>query len=240
MGVNPLAGPVRRVYEHGPLSRVRGCWCPWHTHLLHVRSRLDPIIDSAHASRRPGRAYYNFSGCWAGLNPGGQGARTTWLATATGGAIAFPRRMNRPADYPYAFSFPPAQDRPVARLRWRAHPAMRARRSDVSFRVPGKPSPTCLTMYCLFSLPTWRSSSSPSYLCGIGPLTCVSSLLSTHRLRSSFLTLMISMPRLFMHRQRGDFCGMFRRRSCWPRARASLVLLTLPRPSVLACVTISG
>ena len=94
------------VYEHGPLPEcVALLVSGGHTHLLHVRSLGEPIVElGSTADDAAGEAYDKVARLLGLGYPGGK----VLDDLARGGdrnAIAFPRGMTGPADDPYAFSF---------------------------------------------------------------------------------------------------------------------------------------
>ena len=105
--VNHLGGHLAAdVYEHGPLPEcVALLVSGGHTHLLHVRSLGEPIVElGSTADDAAGEAYDKVARLLGLGYPGGK----VLDDLARGGdrnAIAFPRGMTGPADDPYAFSF---------------------------------------------------------------------------------------------------------------------------------------
>lgn len=105
--VNHLGGHLAAdVYEHGPLPEcVALLVSGGHTHLLHVRSLGDPIVElGSTVDDAAGEAYDKVARLLGLGYPGGRGLDE--LARAGDrDAIAFPRGMTGPRDDPYAFSF---------------------------------------------------------------------------------------------------------------------------------------
>lgn len=108
--VNHLGGHLAAdVYEHGPLPEcVALLVSGGHTHLLHVRSLGEPIIElGSTVDDAAGEAYDKVARLLGLGYPGGKVlddlARTSHREGRD--MIAFPRGMTGPADDPYAFSF---------------------------------------------------------------------------------------------------------------------------------------
>ncbi|MBX9638818.1 MAG: tRNA (adenosine(37)-N6)-threonylcarbamoyltransferase complex transferase subunit TsaD [Mycobacteriaceae bacterium] len=105
--VNHLGGHLAAdVYEHGPLPEcVALLVSGGHTHLLHVRSLGEPIIElGGTVDDAAGEAYDKVARL---LGLGYPGARALDELARTGNreAVVFPRGMTGPKDDPYAFSF---------------------------------------------------------------------------------------------------------------------------------------
>jgi N6-L-threonylcarbamoyladenine synthase len=105
--VNHLGGHLAAdVYEHGPLHEcVALLVSGGHTHLLHVRSLGEPIIElGSTVDDAAGEAYDKVARLLGLGYPGGK-VLDDLARTGDRDAIAFPRGMTGPADDPYAFSF---------------------------------------------------------------------------------------------------------------------------------------
>ncbi|HEY2502004.1 MAG TPA: tRNA (adenosine(37)-N6)-threonylcarbamoyltransferase complex transferase subunit TsaD [Mycobacterium sp.] len=105
--VNHLGGHLAAdVYEHGPLPEcVALLVSGGHTHLLHVRSLGEPIIElGSTVDDAAGEAYDKVARLLGLGYPGGK-VLDELARTGDPDAIAFPRGMTGPADDPYAFSF---------------------------------------------------------------------------------------------------------------------------------------
>jgi N6-L-threonylcarbamoyladenine synthase len=105
--VNHLGGHLAAdVYEHGPLPDcVALLVSGGHTHLLHVRSLGEPIIElGSTVDDAAGEAYDKVARLLGLGYPGGK-VLDDLARTGDRDAIAFPRGMTGPADDPYAFSF---------------------------------------------------------------------------------------------------------------------------------------
>ncbi len=105
--VNHLGGHLAAdVYEHGPLPEcVALLVSGGHTHLLHVRSLGEPIIElGSTVDDAAGEAYDKVARLLGLGYPGGK-VLDDLARTGDRNAIAFPRGMTGPADDPYAFSF---------------------------------------------------------------------------------------------------------------------------------------
>jgi tRNA N6-adenosine threonylcarbamoyltransferase len=105
--VNHLGGHLAAdVYEHGPLPDcVALLVSGGHTHLLHVRSLGEPIIElGSTLDDAAGEAYDKVARLLGLGYPGGR-VLDELARTGDREAIAFPRGMTGPADDPYAFSF---------------------------------------------------------------------------------------------------------------------------------------
>lgn len=96
----------RDVYEHGPLPEcVALLVSGGHTHLLHVRSLGEPIIElGSTVDDAAGEAYDKVARLLGLGYPGGK-ALDDLARTGDRDAIVFPRGMSGPADDRYAFSF---------------------------------------------------------------------------------------------------------------------------------------
>lgn len=108
--VNHLGGHLAAdVYEHGPLPEcVALLVSGGHTHLLHVRSLGEPIVElGSTVDDAAGEAYDKVARLLGLGYPGGRVldelARTCGREAAE--IPAFPRGMTGPRDDPYAFSF---------------------------------------------------------------------------------------------------------------------------------------
>lgn len=108
--VNHLGGHLAAdVYEHGPLPEsVALLVSGGHTHLLHVRSLGEPIVElGSTVDDAAGEAYDKVARLLGLGYPGGKVlddlARTGGRADAA--IPTFPRGMTGPRDDPYAFSF---------------------------------------------------------------------------------------------------------------------------------------
>lgn len=105
--VNHLGGHLAAdVYEHGPLPEcVALLVSGGHTHLLHVRSLGEPIIElGSTVDDAAGEAYDKVARLLGLGYPGGK-ALDDLARTGDRDAIVFPRGMSGPADDRYAFSF---------------------------------------------------------------------------------------------------------------------------------------
>ncbi len=105
--VNHLGGHLAAdVYEHGPLPEcVALLVSGGHTHLLHVRSLGEPIIElGSTVDDAAGEAYDKVARLLGLGYPGGK-VLDDLARSGDRDAIAFPRGMTGPADDPYAFSF---------------------------------------------------------------------------------------------------------------------------------------
>ena len=108
--VNHLGGHLAAdVYEHGPLPEcVALLVSGGHTHLLHVRSLGEPIIElGSTVDDAAGEAYDKVARLLGLGYPGGRVLDELARACDRDARelIAFPRGMTGPADDPYAFSF---------------------------------------------------------------------------------------------------------------------------------------
>jgi N6-L-threonylcarbamoyladenine synthase len=105
--VNHLGGHLAAdVYEHGPLPEcVALLVSGGHTHLLHVRSLGEPIIElGSTVDDAAGEAYDKVARLLGLGYPGGR-VLDDLARTGDRDAIAFPRGMTGPTDDPFAFSF---------------------------------------------------------------------------------------------------------------------------------------
>ena len=105
--VNHLGGHLAAdVYEHGPLPEcVALLVSGGHTHLLHVRSLGEPIVElGSTVDDAAGEAYDKVARLLGLGYPGGK-VLDDLARTGDREAIVFPRGMTGPADDPYAFSF---------------------------------------------------------------------------------------------------------------------------------------
>jgi N6-L-threonylcarbamoyladenine synthase len=105
--VNHLGGHLAAdVYEHGPLPEsVALLVSGGHTHLLHVRSLGDPIVElGSTVDDAAGEAYDKVARLLGLGYPGGK-VLDDLAQTGDRDAIAFPRGMTGPRDEPHAFSF---------------------------------------------------------------------------------------------------------------------------------------
>ena len=105
--VNHLGGHLAAdVYEHGPLPEcVALLVSGGHTHLLHVRSLGEPIVElGGTLDDAAGEAYDKVARLLGLGYPGGK-VLDDLARTGDRDAIVFPRGMTGPADDPYAFSF---------------------------------------------------------------------------------------------------------------------------------------
>ena len=105
--VNHLGGHLAAdVYDHGPLPEcVALLVSGGHTHLLHVRSLGEPIIElGSTVDDAAGEAYDKVARLLGLGYPGGR-VLDELARTGDRDAIVFPRGMTGPADDPYNFSF---------------------------------------------------------------------------------------------------------------------------------------
>ncbi len=105
--VNHLGGHLAAdVVEHGPLPEcVALLVSGGHTHLLHVRSLSEPMVElGSTLDDAAGEAYDKVARLLGLGYPGGK-ALDELARTGDRAAIVFPRGMTGPADDPYAFSF---------------------------------------------------------------------------------------------------------------------------------------
>ncbi|OSC42992.1 tRNA (adenosine(37)-N6)-threonylcarbamoyltransferase complex transferase subunit TsaD [Mycobacterium decipiens] len=105
--VNHLGGHLAAdVYEHGPLPEcVALLVSGGHTHLLHVRTLGEPIVElGSTVDDAAGEAYDKVARLLGLGYPGGK-VLDELARTGDRDAIVFPRGMTRPADDPYSFSF---------------------------------------------------------------------------------------------------------------------------------------
>lgn len=106
-GVNHLGGHLAAdVYDHGPLPESVGLLVSGgHTHLLHVRSLGEPIIElGSTVDDAAGEAYDKVARLLGLGYPGGR-VLDELARTGDRDAIVFPRGMTGPRDDPYVFSF---------------------------------------------------------------------------------------------------------------------------------------
>jgi N6-L-threonylcarbamoyladenine synthase len=105
--VNHLGGHLAAdVYEHGPLPEsVALLVSGGHTHLLHVRSLGQPIVElGSTVDDAAGEAYDKVARLLGIGYPGGK-LLDDLARTGDATAIVFPRGMTGPRDEPHAFSF---------------------------------------------------------------------------------------------------------------------------------------
>ena len=105
--VNHLGGHLAAdVYEHGPLPEcVALLVSGGHTHLLHVRSLGEPIIElGSTVDDAAGEAYDKVARLLGLGYPGGK-VLDELARSGDSDAITFPRGMTGPRDDPYGFSF---------------------------------------------------------------------------------------------------------------------------------------
>ncbi|MGK2882526.1 MAG: tRNA (adenosine(37)-N6)-threonylcarbamoyltransferase complex transferase subunit TsaD [Mycobacterium sp.] len=105
--VNHLGGHLAAdVYDHGPLPECIGLLVSGgHTHLLHVRSLSEPIVElGSTVDDAAGEAYDKVARLLGLGYPGGK-PLDDLARTGDRYAIVFPRGMTGPRDAPYAFSF---------------------------------------------------------------------------------------------------------------------------------------
>lgn len=105
--VNHLGGHLAAdVYEHGPLPECLTLLVSGgHTHLLHVRSLGEPIIElGGTLDDAAGEAYDKVARLLGLGYPGGR-ALDELASAGDRTAVTFPRGMTGPSDDPYAFSF---------------------------------------------------------------------------------------------------------------------------------------
>ena len=105
--VNHLGGHLAAdVYDHGPLSECIGLLVSGgHTHLLHVRSLGEPIVQlGTTVDDAAGEAYDKVARLLGLGYPGGK-VLDDLARTGDRDAIVFPRGMTGPRDDPCAFSF---------------------------------------------------------------------------------------------------------------------------------------
>ena len=105
--VNHLGGHLAAdVYDHGPLPEcVALLVSGGHTHLLHLRSLAEPIVElGSTVDDAAGEAYDKVARLLGLGYPGGR-VLDELARTGDRSAIAFPRGMTGPRDAPYAFSF---------------------------------------------------------------------------------------------------------------------------------------
>lgn len=105
--VNHLGGHLAAdVYEHGPLPEcVALLVSGGHTHLLHIRSLGEPIVElGSTVDDAAGEAYDKVARLLGLGYPGGR-VLDELARAGDRDAVLFPRGMTGPADDPYAFSF---------------------------------------------------------------------------------------------------------------------------------------
>ncbi|OBI80963.1 tRNA (adenosine(37)-N6)-threonylcarbamoyltransferase complex transferase subunit TsaD [Mycobacterium asiaticum] len=105
--VNHLGGHLAAdLYEHGPLPEsVALLVSGGHTHLLHVRSLGEPIVElGSTVDDAAGEAYDKVARLLGLGYPGGR-VLDELARTGDRDAVMFPRGMSGPRDDPYAFSF---------------------------------------------------------------------------------------------------------------------------------------
>ena len=105
--VNHLGGHLAAdVYDHGPLPEsVALLVSGGHTHLLHLRSLAEPIVElGSTVDDAAGEAYDKVARLLGLGYPGGR-VLDDLARTGDRDAIAFPRGMTGPLDAPYGFSF---------------------------------------------------------------------------------------------------------------------------------------
>lgn len=105
--VNHLGGHLAAdVYEHGPLPECVGLLVSGgHTHLLHVRSLAEPIVQlGTTVDDAAGEAYDKVARLLGLGYPGGR-ALDELARTGNRDAVVFPRGMTGPRDDRHAFSF---------------------------------------------------------------------------------------------------------------------------------------
>ncbi len=105
--VNHLGGHLAAdVYDHGPLPEsVALLVSGGHTHLLHLRSLAEPIVElGSTVDDAAGEAYDKVARLLGLGYPGGR-VLDDLASAGDRDAIAFPRGMTGPRDAPYGFSF---------------------------------------------------------------------------------------------------------------------------------------
>ncbi len=105
--VNHLGGHLAAdVYAHGPLPECVGLLVSGgHTHLLHVRSLGEPIVElGSTVDDAAGEAYDKVARLLGLGYPGGR-VLDELARTGDRSAVVFPRGMTGPRDDPYVFSF---------------------------------------------------------------------------------------------------------------------------------------
>ena len=105
--VNHLGGHLAAdVYDHGPLPESVGLLVSGgHTHLLHLRSLGQPIVElGSTVDDAAGEAYDKVARLLGLGYPGGK-ALDDLARTGDRDAVVFPRGMTGPRDDPYVFSF---------------------------------------------------------------------------------------------------------------------------------------
>lgn len=105
--VNHLGGHLAAdVYDHGPLPECAALLVSGgHTHLLHVRSLGEPIVElGSTVDDAAGEAYDKVARLLGLGYPGGK-VLDDLARTGDPEAVVFPRGMTGPRDDPYTFSF---------------------------------------------------------------------------------------------------------------------------------------
>jgi N6-L-threonylcarbamoyladenine synthase len=105
--VNHLGGHLAAdVYDHGPLPESMALLVSGgHTHLLHLRSLAEPIVElGSTVDDAAGEAYDKVARLLGLGYPGGR-VLDDLARTGDRDAITFPRGMTGPRDAPYMFSF---------------------------------------------------------------------------------------------------------------------------------------
>lgn len=105
--VNHLGGHLAAdVYAHGPLPECVGLLVSGgHTHLLHVRSLGEPLVElGSTVDDAAGEAYDKVARLLGLGYPGGR-VLDELARTGDADAVVFPRGMTGPRDAPYVFSF---------------------------------------------------------------------------------------------------------------------------------------
>ena len=106
-GVNHLGGHLAAdVFDHGPLPESVGLLVSGgHTHLLHVRSLGEPIVElGSTVDDAAGEAYDKVARLLGLGYPGGK-VLDELARAGDRDAVVFPRGMTGPRDDPYTFSF---------------------------------------------------------------------------------------------------------------------------------------
>jgi N6-L-threonylcarbamoyladenine synthase len=106
-GVNHLGGHLAAdVFDHGPLPESVGLLVSGgHTHLLHVRSLGEPIVElGSTVDDAAGEAYDKVARLLGLGYPGGK-VLDDLARTGDRDVVVFPRGMTGPRDDPYTFSF---------------------------------------------------------------------------------------------------------------------------------------
>ena len=134
--VNHLGGHLAAdVYEHGPLPEcVALLVSGGHTHLLHVRSLGEPIVElGSTVDDAAGEAYDKVARLLGLGYPGGK-VLDDLARTGDRDAVGVPARHDRPGATTRTRSASPGS-RPLSRATWRRHPDCRRRRCRG--RLPG-------------------------------------------------------------------------------------------------------